>query len=118
MSESTDILFIHPGNQKKTYQKLADEFTAIATPAWTCLLANVTREHGKSTAVYDANLEGWDENTPHKLSCAKVLQSIPDSTSINGSRLNKYINVQRSSRIPMYRKRCCSNHNELYLMFF
>jgi hypothetical protein len=32
-----DILFIHPGNQKRTYQQLANEFTAIATPSWTSL---------------------------------------------------------------------------------
>jgi len=57
---SADILFIHPGNHKKNYQELAKEFTAIATPAWTLLLANYLRNQGTSTAIYDVNVEGWD----------------------------------------------------------
>lgn len=57
-----DILFIHPGNQKKTYQDLSKEYTAVATPAWTLLLAGYLREKGYDVAIYDANAKGWDEN--------------------------------------------------------
>lgn len=64
---STDILFIHPGNQKKTYQKLSGEFTAVATPAWTLLLAQRARGTGHSVAIHDANLEGWDSASPARL---------------------------------------------------
>ena len=64
---TTDILFIHPGDHKKTYQDLSREFTAIATPAWTALIANYTRENGYKTAIYDVNVEGWDENTAEEL---------------------------------------------------
>ena len=59
---NTDIGFINPGNHKKTYQDLSKEFTAIAPPIWTSLLANYTRKQGHTTAIYDVNVEGWDEN--------------------------------------------------------
>lgn len=60
---SIDVLFIHPGNHKGNYQDLAMEFTAIATPAWTLLLANYIRSKGYDTAIYDVNVNGWNENT-------------------------------------------------------
>jgi len=62
-----DVLFIHPGNQKKTYQRLAGEFTAIATPVWTSLLANSIRKKGYATAIYDVNVEGWDESVASEI---------------------------------------------------
>lgn len=62
-----DILFINPGNQKKVYQDLSREFTAIAPPAWISLLANFTRQKGHKTAIYDVNVEGWDDKTPGDL---------------------------------------------------
>lgn len=58
----TDILFINPGDHKKTYQSLSREFSAIAPPVWTLLLANYTRNRGYDTAIYDVNIEGWDED--------------------------------------------------------
>lgn len=57
-----DILFIHPADHKKTYQDLSKEFSAIATPVWTSLLANYTRNKGYATVIYDVNIQGWDEN--------------------------------------------------------
>jgi len=60
---NTDILFINPSNQKKTYQDLSKEYTAIATPVWTCLLANNMRNNGYSVKIYDVNVEGWDEES-------------------------------------------------------
>ncbi|MBU0477592.1 B12-binding domain-containing radical SAM protein [bacterium] len=60
MKSSTDVLFINPGNHKKTYQGLSKEFTAIAPPVWTSLLANYIRKEGYSAAIYDVNVEGWD----------------------------------------------------------
>jgi len=64
---SAEVLFIHPGNHRKNYQDLAKEFTAIATPAWTLLLANYLRNNGISTAIYDVNVEGWDESVIKEL---------------------------------------------------
>ncbi|MBI5098526.1 MAG: B12-binding domain-containing radical SAM protein [Nitrospirae bacterium] len=66
-SKKTDVLFIHPGDHKKTYQDLSKEFTAVATPAWTLLLADYSRRKGYATVVYDVNVEGWDENEAHRL---------------------------------------------------
>jgi radical SAM superfamily enzyme YgiQ (UPF0313 family) len=62
-----EILFIHPGNQKKNYQDLSTEFTAIATPAWTLLLAGHLKSRGSQTAIYDVNVHGWDAETPAEL---------------------------------------------------
>lgn len=62
-----DVLFIHPGNQKRIYQDLSKEFTAIATPVWTSLLAGNTRNNGYPTAIYDVNVEGWDKDVPAEL---------------------------------------------------
>lgn len=60
---TTDILFINPGDHKKIYQDLSKEYTAVSTPVWTLLLANYIREKKYTTAIYDVNVEGWDENT-------------------------------------------------------
>ncbi len=60
---NTDILFIHPGNQKKTYQDLSKEYTAIATPVWTLLVSDFVRNKGVTAAIYDTNVECWDEDT-------------------------------------------------------
>ncbi|MDR4508977.1 MAG: B12-binding domain-containing radical SAM protein [Candidatus Brocadiaceae bacterium] len=64
---SIDVLFIHPGNHKGNYQGLAKEFTAIATPAWALLLADHIRNKGYSTAIYDVNVTGWNENTAKEI---------------------------------------------------
>ena len=63
----SDILFINPGNHKKTYQGLSVEFTAIAPPVWSSLLANYIRKKGHSTFIYDSNIEGWDASKPQEL---------------------------------------------------
>ena len=64
---AVDILFINPSNQKKAYQDLSKEFTAIAIPVWTTLSADYMRDKGYSVAIYDVNIEGWDENDPKNL---------------------------------------------------
>jgi len=64
---STDVLFIHPGNQSKDYQGLSREFTAIATPSWTLLLAQFVRNTGITVALYDVNVEGWSSETASAL---------------------------------------------------
>jgi anaerobic magnesium-protoporphyrin IX monomethyl ester cyclase len=58
-----DILFINPGNQRKTYQELSRELTAIATPVWTCLLAQYARNRGHAVAIYDVNVDGWQDGS-------------------------------------------------------
>ena len=55
----SDILFIHPANQKKTYQSLSESHTAICPPVWTLLLAGGIQKKGHSVAIYDTNVEGW-----------------------------------------------------------
>lgn len=63
----TDILFIHPGAQRDIYQELAAEFTALAPPVWTGMLAAHARAAGKGAAVYDANLLGWSSEQAEAL---------------------------------------------------
>ncbi len=62
-----DILFIHPGNQRETYQGLASEFTAIATPVWSLLLAYSVATEGYDVAIYDTNVEGWSKDIAGKV---------------------------------------------------
>jgi len=57
---SVDVLFIHPGNHKKTYQELSNKYTAIAPPTWTSLLANYVRKNDFSVAIHDVNVDGFD----------------------------------------------------------
>ena len=64
---TADILFIHPGDHKRTYQDLSREYTAIATPAWTLLLANYARKQDLQVAIYDVNVEGWDPKVAEEL---------------------------------------------------
>ncbi|MEW6482922.1 MAG: radical SAM protein [bacterium] len=65
---SVEILFINPGSHKKTYQNLSSEkYTAISTPVWTMLLANYTRKKGYPVAIYDVNVEGWNEDTAKEI---------------------------------------------------
>ena len=54
-----DILFINPGDQKKTFQGLADKHTPLSTPSWCMLLASALRKYSE-VAIYDANIQGWD----------------------------------------------------------
>lgn len=63
----TDVLFVNPGNHKQAYQALARELTAIAPPVWACLLANRARNKGYAPAIYDVNVEGWDENAAKRI---------------------------------------------------
>ncbi len=62
-----DVLFIHPGNQKRVYQNLSADLTAIATPIWATLLAEHTRQKGYDPKIYDVNVEGWDNNVPQEI---------------------------------------------------
>lgn len=62
-----DVLFINPGNHKQAYQDLSQEFTAIAPPVWACLLADYIRKQGFTTAIYDVNVEGWDDALTGKI---------------------------------------------------
>jgi len=56
----TDVLFIHPGNSKKTYQDLINSYTAIAPPSWTSLLAAYVNNKGYFVSIHDVNIEGFD----------------------------------------------------------
>ncbi len=64
---NVDVLFIHPSDQKGPYQELAGEFTAIATPAWTLLIANYLRSAGHSVAVFDCNIHGWNQDSANEV---------------------------------------------------
>lgn len=64
---SEDVLFIHPGKQDSEYQGLAREFTAVAPPVWTALLAHAVRERGYRVCVHDVNIQGWNDATAREL---------------------------------------------------
>jgi anaerobic magnesium-protoporphyrin IX monomethyl ester cyclase len=54
MAKAVDILFIHPGDAKKIYQGLGDEFAAIEPPLFAGLYATYVRNKGLTPAIYDA----------------------------------------------------------------
>jgi radical SAM superfamily enzyme YgiQ (UPF0313 family) len=63
----SDIVLIHAGNQPKTYQALAAQYTAIAPPVWLSLIAHYLRSQGFSVAIHDANVQGWSLQTAQQL---------------------------------------------------
>ena len=54
MTKSVDVLFVHPGDAKRIYQGLGDDFAAIEPPLFAGLYANYVRTHGLVPAIYDA----------------------------------------------------------------
>ena len=54
MAKAIDVLLINPGDRKKTYQDLGDEFCAIEPPLFAGLYATYLRNHGFTPAIYDA----------------------------------------------------------------
>ena len=67
MKVPQDVLFIHPGKQSAEYQDLAREFTAVAPPVWTALLAHEVRSRGYAVSVHDVNVQGWDDALAREL---------------------------------------------------
>ena len=57
MSQSIDILFINPGNDKAIYQSLSTKYSAIETPTWSLLLAESCRSIGKKVDILDTLAE-------------------------------------------------------------
>ena len=54
MARVVDVLFINPGDRKKTYQELGDEFCGIEPPIFAGLYAGRLRALGFVPAIYDA----------------------------------------------------------------
>lgn len=52
-----DIVFINPGDKKKTYQELGENYSAIEPPFFVAVLAGYVRMKGFKVAVIDANAE-------------------------------------------------------------
>jgi len=63
-----NVLFINPGGQKKVYQSLANEFSAIDIPIWACLISGYLKNRDFNPSIYDTNVDGWDEKSPELLS--------------------------------------------------
>lgn len=53
MTEKVDCVLINPGNPKKIYQHLSNEFSALEPPTFTALVANYLRKQGKSVVMFD-----------------------------------------------------------------
>jgi anaerobic magnesium-protoporphyrin IX monomethyl ester cyclase len=54
---SPDLLLLHPGTNKKVYEKLADDFAAVEPPFAAALTAGFVRDKGYSVELLDANAE-------------------------------------------------------------
>ncbi len=58
-----DCLLINPGSiQKKVYQELSKDFSAIETPFWAALTAGFLRKNNQSVDILDSNAENLDIN--------------------------------------------------------
>lgn len=88
-----DVLFVNPGNAKKIYQDLADDYSAIETPTWSLLLAQSCRSVGYSVGILDVNAERLsDEQATERvkelnprLVCFVVYGQNPNSGTVNMS---------------------------------
>ena len=54
---SPDLLLLHPGTNKKVYEKLADDFAAVEPPFAAALAAGFVRDKGYKVELLDANAE-------------------------------------------------------------
>jgi radical SAM superfamily enzyme YgiQ (UPF0313 family) len=52
--QAVDVLFINPGDRRRTYQDLGDEFCAIEPPILAGLYATHARSRGHVPAIFDA----------------------------------------------------------------
>jgi len=88
-----DVLFITPGNAKRIYQDLAEDYSAIETPTWSLLLAESCRSVGYNVAILDANAERLTnqevveriEKLNPRLICFVVYGQNPNSGTVNMS---------------------------------
>ena len=91
--DKMDVLFVNPGNAKKIYQDLAEDYSAIETPTWALLLAQSCRSVGYEVGILDANAERLDDEEVAKrvskinprLICFVVYGQNPNSGTVNMS---------------------------------
>ena len=57
-----DVVFVNPGNSKKIYQDLSNDYSAIETPTWSLLLAQSCRSAGYKVSILDINAENLSED--------------------------------------------------------
>ena len=58
-----DIAFIAPSNAEKSYQVLANKYSAIEPPTWALLLAESSRKKGYNPKIIDCLAEGLDDES-------------------------------------------------------
>ena len=59
MENQVDIVFVNPGDRKRTYQELGEEFVAIEPPFFLAALAGYVRMKGFKAVVIDADAENF-----------------------------------------------------------
>ena len=57
MSNSLDLLLVHPNASKKIYQDLSKTFSAIEPPIWAGMLATFVRNKGHNVQILDCEAE-------------------------------------------------------------
>jgi len=91
MPAKTDIVLIKANNQKRLYQDLSEELSAIEPPLWLALIAADLRGRGYRVAVIDAEAENLDaaETVARARACGPLLAGIvvsgtnPSSSTTN-----------------------------------
>ena len=59
--KNIDVLFINPNSSKKSYQDLANNFSAIEPPTWSLLLAEAVRSKRFNPSILDCDAERLDD---------------------------------------------------------
>ncbi len=106
-----DILFINPGNAKRTYQELSKKYSAIEPPTWSLLLAQSCRSKNYNCKILDVNAEQIDHEEVYnrilklkpRLLCFVVYgQNVnAGTTSMSGATdLSKFLK-QKKTRVPI-----------------
>jgi len=57
MPEPSDIVLIHPGDKKSTYQELGNTISALEPPIWCAMIASYLRSKKINVQIIDANAE-------------------------------------------------------------
>lgn len=57
MAEKIDIVLINPGDRKKIYQNLAEDYSAIEPPFWVAVISAFLRNKNFNVMIVDSNAE-------------------------------------------------------------
>ena len=73
MTKQLDLLLINPNANKRNYQMLASDFSAVEPPIWAGLIASFALNKGFSVEILDADALNLDDLEIAKKSRSLIL---------------------------------------------